>query len=291
MAKKQLCISVEGGGALGIGPLAFMCRLEQDLGKKLGDLTSAFAGTSTGSIIAAGLSEGYSAHDLYDLYKNNLKKIFTKYSWYKRLKPSCPTYDNSNLKSILKDKFKGKLGDWKKPTFIPVTYMNGESVEKVWDLGDKDTNKWFAVLTSCSAPTYFDVIVDDKGNSFCDGGMWANNCTDVLLAGQFKQGHKDIKILNFGTGLDTPNMDSGNKSLVGWAEYIISDWAARASKSPIYEAKAILGDKYVFNACPKYKKKLKMDDISDSNIQTVMKIWDDYYESVKNDILDFVKNR
>ena len=45
MAKKQLCISVEGGGALGIGPLAFMCRLEQDLGKKLGDLTSAFAGT------------------------------------------------------------------------------------------------------------------------------------------------------------------------------------------------------------------------------------------------------
>ena len=73
MAKKQLCISVEGGGALGIGPLAFMCRLEQDLGKKLGDLTSAFAGTSTGSIIAAGLSEGYSAHDLYDLYKNKFK--------------------------------------------------------------------------------------------------------------------------------------------------------------------------------------------------------------------------
>ena len=34
-----------------------------------------------------------------------------------------------------------------------------------------------------------------------------------------------------------------------------------------------------------------MDDISDSNIQTVMKIWDDYYESVKKDILDFVKNR
>lgn len=291
MAKKQLCISVEGGGALGIGPLAFMCRLEQDLGKKLGDLSTAFAGTSTGSIIAGGLSEGYSAHDLFELYKANLSKIFTKYSWYKRLKPSCPTYDNSNLKALLKKNFSGKVSDWKKPTFIPVTYMNGESVEKVWDLGDTDTNKWFAILTSCSAPTYFDVIVDDEGNSFCDGGMWANNCTDVLLAGQFKQNHKDIKILNFGTGLDTPNTDSGNKSLVGWAEYIISDWAARASKSPIYEAKAILGDKYVFNACPKYKKKLKMDDVSSSNLTTVINIWEDYYETVKKDVLDFIKNR
>jgi predicted acylesterase/phospholipase RssA len=169
--------------------------------------------------------------------------------------------------------------------------MNGDSVEKVWDLGDKDVDKWFAILTSCSAPTYFDVIVDDKGNSYCDGGMWSNCCTDVLLAGQFKQGHKDIKILDFGTGLDTPNTEKGNKTLLGWAEYIISDWAARASKSPIYEAKAILGEQYVFSACPKYKKKLKMDDVSDKNIELVVKIWQDYYESVKKYVLDFIKNR
>lgn len=290
MGKKQLCIAVQGGGALGIGPLAFMCRLEQDLGKKLCDLTVAFAGTSTGAIIAAGMAEGYSAHDLFDLYKNNIKKIFTKYPWYKRLQPTCPTYDNSTLKKILKEKFTGKIGSWKKPIFIPATHMNGESVEKVWDLGDKDTEKWFAVLTSTAAPTYFDVIVEN-GQSYCDGGMWANDCTDVLLAGQFKQGHKDIKILDFGTGLDTPNTEKGNKTLVGWAEYIISDWAARASKSPIYEAKAILGDKYAFCACPKYKKKLKMDDTSDKNIELVIQIWQDYYESVKNEVLDFVKNR
>lgn len=75
MAKKQLCISVEGGGALGIGPLAFMCRLEQDLGKKLCDYAVAFTGTSTGSIIAGGLDEGLSAHEIFDLYKNNLKRF------------------------------------------------------------------------------------------------------------------------------------------------------------------------------------------------------------------------
>jgi patatin-like phospholipase/acyl hydrolase len=118
----------------GIGPLQFLCRLEQDLGKKIPLVSAAYAGTSTGSIIAAGLNEGYSAHDLFDLYKTNLKKIFTKYSWYKRLDPKCPTYDNSNLKSLLKEKFTGKISEWQKPIYIPTTVMNGESVEKVWDL-------------------------------------------------------------------------------------------------------------------------------------------------------------
>ena len=114
MGKKQLCLSVEGGGALGIGPLAFMCRMEQDLGKKISDLTSAFAGTSTGAIIAACLAEGMSAHEVFDLYRSNLKKIFTKYSWYKRLQPKCPTYDNTNLKKLLRNNLKGKCSDWKR---------------------------------------------------------------------------------------------------------------------------------------------------------------------------------
>ena len=290
MGTKQLCIAISGGGALGIGPLAFMCRLEQDLGKKLCEMSVAFAGTSTGSIIAGGLDEGYSAHELFDLYRNNLKKIFTKYPWYKRAMPTCPTYDNSNLKEILKSKFTGKISKWTKPIFIPVTFMNGESVEKVWDLGDKEVDKWFAILTSCSAPTYFDVVEKD-GDSYCDGGLWANSNADVLLAGQFKQGHRDIKILNFGTGLDTPNTEKGNKTLAGWAKYMLSDWIARSSKSPIYETKSILGDRYVFDACPKYKKSLEMDDVSDKNIELVIKIWEDYYEAVKKEVLDFVKNR
>lgn len=287
MGTKQLCISVGGGGALGIGPLAFMCRLEQDFGNKLCNMSAAFAGTSTGSIIAACLAEGMSAHDIFELYKGNLKKIFTKYPWYKRALPTCPTYDHTNLKNLLKNKLTGKISRWTKPIFIPVTFMNGESVEKVWDLGDKDVDKWFAVLTSCAAPTYFDVI-EKNGKSYCDGGMWANSCTDVLLAGQFKQGHRDIKILNFNTGMETPNTEHGNQTLAGWAEYIFSDWIARSSKSPIYVAQSILGKDYVFDASPSYKKKLDMDDVSDKNINRVIDIWQKYYESVKNDLKKFM---
>lgn len=285
---KKLGISINGGGMLGCGPLQFMCRLESDLGKKLCNVSFAYAGTSTGSIIAAGLAEGKSAQELMDLYKGNLKKIFEKYSWYKRMQPKCPTYDNSNLKKILKREFGGCIGDWKKPIYIPTTHMNGESVEKVWDLGDPDIEKWFAVLTSCSAPTYFDVVVDGK-DSYCDGGMWANDPIMVLESGLKNSGYTDFKILQFNTGMDVPNTDSGNKTLVGWAEYIFDEWVARSGMSNYYECCANIGKENVFRASPSHSSKIEMDKVDDKTVQEVIEIWDEYYDSVRKELLKFIK--
>lgn len=77
---KKLVISVSGGGALGIGPLQFMKRLEADFGFKLGEKAEAFAGTSTGSIIAAGLCSRMTAAELYDIYIDGLPSIFKEKS-------------------------------------------------------------------------------------------------------------------------------------------------------------------------------------------------------------------
>lgn len=284
-----LAISVNGGGALGIGPLAFMERLEQDTGKKLGDIAVAFAGTSTGAIIAAGLNEGYSAHELYQLYRNNLKKIFTKYSWYKRLQPSCPTYDNSFLKSMLKEKFKGKIGDWTKPIFIPATHANGKSVEKVWDLGDKDMDKYLAVLSSTAAPTYFDGVKIGK-DFILDGGLWCNDPMAVLNAGLKKSAYAGkLRILAFNTGMETPNTLDSNQSLVGWASYIMDEWVARAGHSNLYEVRADIGDENVAYASPECEKKIKMDKTDSGTLDKVVKIWQDYYNKNRNYFKNFVK--
>ena len=287
--RPYLAISINGGGALGIGPLAFMERLESDVGKKLGDIAVAFAGTSTGSIIAAGLDEGYSAHELYKLYRDNLKKIFTKYSWYKRLQPSCPTYDNSFLKELLDKKFKGNVSDWKKPIFIPTTHTNGNSVEKVWDLGDTNVKKSFAILTSTAAPTYFDVVEKD-GNSYIDGGCWANSPIAVLNAGLKRSAYVgQLRILSFNTGMDTPNTLKGNQTLLGWASYFMSEWIARAGKSNDYEVIADLGAENVAIASPKHKSKIKMDRTDDDTLELVTKIWQDYYDANREYFKRFVK--
>jgi hypothetical protein len=286
---RHLVISVAGGGALGIGPLAFLCKVEQLLEKSVSDVAQAFAGTSTGAIIAAGLAEGYTAHDLYDLYRGNLKKIFKKYGIIQRLKPKCPTYDNTNLKKVLQENFPGKIGEWKKPVFIPTTHMNGASVEKVWDLGDKDVDKWFAVLTSTAAPTYFDCVYDDKKNCYIDGGMWSNSPVDVLNAGLIKSGWSNYKVLDLETGMDTPNNESGNKTLVGWAEYIFSDWVARSGKSGEYEVKSIIGEKNFMGIRPYVQSKPKMDDISDKTLDKVVELWEGYFYANKDAIKAWLK--
>lgn len=287
--RPYLAISINGGGALGIGPLAFMERLEQDVGKELGDISVAFAGTSTGAIIAGGLDEGYSAHDLYKLYRDNLKKIFTKYSWYKRLQPSCPTYDNSYLKELLEKKFRGYVGDWKKPIFIPTTHANGESVEKVFDLGDTKITKSQAILCSTAAPTYFDGVT--IGNDFyLDGGLWCNSSIAVLNAGLKRSAYAgQLRILSFNTGMDTPNTLNKNQTLVGWASYIMDEWVARAGKSNEYEVIADIGKENVAVASPKCDKKIKMDKTDDKTLDQIVKIWQDYYDANRDYFVKFVK--
>ena len=284
---KKLCISVCGGGIKGAWVAQFLSRLESDLGKSVAKQVKAVAGTSTGSIIAAALAEGLSATEIADLYIDRGSKIFTKYPAYKRILPKYPTYDNSNLKKILKEILKGKMSDFKIPVYIPTTFMNGDSVEKVWDNGDDSVDKWFAVLTSCSAPTYFDVVVDGK-NSYCDGGIWGNDPCMVLESGLKKEHPKfgAFKVLSFNTGGISKHDDSGNKTLVGWAEYFI-DNVGNAGDSNHFELCANIGSENVFRVNPKVGG--KMDDASKERIAKLVEIGNAAYEERKAELLEWLK--
>lgn len=289
--RPYLAISVNGGGALGIGPLAFMCRLEQDTGKKLGDLAVAFAGTSTGAIIAAGLDEGYSAHELFDLYKDNLPKIFTKYPWYKRMTAGCPTYDNSFLKKLLDEKFKGTMDQFKKPIFIPTVCANNKKKrEKIWDLGDKGVNKAFAILSSTAAPTYFDCVKKD-GEIFLDGGLSSNDPVATLNAGMKNSAYRDqLRILSFDTGMDTPHYTiDGNQTMAGWAVYFLKEWLASSGTCNRYEVNADIGKDNLAVASPTYSKKIDMDDTSSKTLNKVIDIWTDYYDRNRDYFKKFVQ--
>ena len=296
---KKLVISVCGGGALGIGPLKFMSLLEKDLGEKLAVVSEAFAGTSTGSIIASGLCEGMSAQELFDLYKDNLETIFKKKSG--ALPPIARSnyyrYDNAGLKKLLYKYFPGKMDKFEKPIYIPTTFMNGESVEKVWDRGDDWMDRAYAILSSCSAPTYFDTLTLD-GKVYCDGGMWANDPIMVLESGlkklcENKKKYRDlfsdgIKILTFNTGMITPNKAPAKKNALGWLEYIMDDWIARTGNSNYFEACANIGKENVCRVAPQVDKKYAMDDLT--LVDKVASIWEKEYKNVKKDVLKFVRS-
>ena len=289
----KLAISVSGGGALGIGPLQFMRRLEEDLGESLANLGAAFAGTSTGSIVAAGLCTGMTAAELYDLYRENLSAIFTKVSSAKILTNNYYRYDNSKLKKLLQRNFRYKMYEFKKPIYIPATFMNGDSVEKVWDRGDGMTDQWFAVLSSCSAPTYFDTVSrnkDGKKEIYCDGGMWANDPIMVLESGlnKVKEFKGNYKILSFSTGMIRPNNAPKDKSIIGWGKYVMDEWVARTGNSGYYEACANIGKENVCRVAPEVDSKYAMDDLS--LVGEVSDIWDKLYEHIGKDVVKFVKS-
>jgi hypothetical protein len=314
---KKLVLSVSGGGALGVGPLQFMKRLEKDLGTELYKVCEGYAGTSTGSIIVSGLSNEMTAEKLLDLYKKNLSNIFkerkikgtnvwplnkisvkdfTAHDIALVLQSNYYRYDNKGLKKLLEENFPYKMNKHKKPIFIPTTFMNGKSAEKVWDNGDKNVDQSFAVLTSCSAPTYFDVV-KDGGNEYCDGGLWANDPIMVLESGikkfskdaKYKETFADgFKILSFNTGMLCPNKAPKKKNIFGWLSYIMDDWVARTGNSNLFEARANIGAENVFRCEPTVTQNFDMDNLKE--VDKVIKIWDEYYDSVKKDVLKFVKS-
>ena len=287
-SKSVFGISVSGGGMLGIGPVHYMQRLEVMLGKKLSKLAYAFSGTSTGSIISAGLANGMSSLDIYDLYNKNLKKIFTEFSTIKKLtRKGCAKYDNSYLKSILKQYFKGKMSSAKKPIFIPTVIRNIPNQEKVFDIWDKDIDQWFAILASCSAPTYFD-SVELNGKWYSDGGLWLNNPVTALGAGVVKKcGLKpsQFRILSFDTGMTKSNSQyTGNTNTLNTAIEILDCWVAHSGQGQCFIASAYHDVKTL---SPTMKKEIKMDAVSKKD--DVVEIWDKYFEATGEQVAAWIE--
>ena len=284
--KRALTISVDGGGILGIGPLLFMTKIEQKTGKKISDLAVGFAGTSTGAIITALLAEGYSAHDIYELYKTKAKDIFDRYPWYKRIRPNLPKYNNEKYIKILKDKLKGNMSDFKKPIFIPSCRTDSINPEKIFDNGDTDIPKWFAVQASSAAPTYFSPAGEKK--NYIDGGLFFNNPTAVLQAGMMntEYGNK-IKILSFGTGMKNPSSSTtGDKNLIQWASYLVDDWMVKSGESSTYIAKKNIGSENIIRLAPITSKNFGLDAID--RMDEMEAIWEDYFEQTWDQVKNFI---
>jgi hypothetical protein len=73
---KRMILSVDGGGAKGYMTLHCMAKLEELTGRPAYEIFDFYTGTSTGSLIAAGLAVGLDAQDLIDIYKNKIPEVF-----------------------------------------------------------------------------------------------------------------------------------------------------------------------------------------------------------------------
>lgn len=205
-------MAIDGGGIRGVVPAHILkclfSRLEVDIKNRF----DMFAGTSTGSIIAAGIVCDVPVTKMVDLYKELGNSIFKKRESLlpDKIKPGFRSlYHNDGLKDALKEIFKDiKLGDISKPLLLPSTDI-GNGIVHVFKSSyskkftrDKDVFVRDAVLASCSAPIYFNPVYTSD-YALADGGLWANNpslCAFIDAQKRLDVPLDKIKIFSIGTG-------------------------------------------------------------------------------------------
>lgn len=192
-----------------------------------------FAGTSTGSIIAAGLATGISAMQLSNFYAAHGDAIFKPRlrSRFDLLKILTSRYSSSPLRSRLEQEFGTMtLGHVPVPLILPSVDIGNGCVHvfksKYADgfVRDPDVLVADAVLASCSAPTYFDPHIVAGKYQLADGGLWANNPSLVAVIDamyRLRIPLDAIRVLSVGTGKSKAFYP---RRTTPWNEWFVRSW-------------------------------------------------------------------
>jgi patatin-like phospholipase/acyl hydrolase len=277
-------LSIDGGGIRGVYPAHILRCIEERIQINLFDTFDMISGTSTGSIIAAGIATGISASDILEMYIDHGSNIFRSKRFFlplknirKMIQPMFSSiYNVEYLKKTLTDVFGDiRMGDIKKPLLIPATDIGNGSVH-VFKSGYSDdftrdvrVMVKDAVLASCSAPTYFD---PHRINDYliADGGLWANNPTLVAVIDAIKRlliAQENIKIFSIGTGnsksIYGTNVSRNWGLINGWRhKEFISFILSLQSQSALNYVNLLFKPKQIMRIDFETDNPLPMDDIS-----------------------------
>lgn len=272
-------LSIDGGGIRGIYPAYILQCIRERLDVNLYDYFDMIAGTSTGSIIAAGIACQKQPSEIVSLYQKHGADIFgqkIKSFWPSMFKQGVHSkYENKNLKKILHNEFGNtKLGDISKPLLIPATDIGHGGVHVFKSsysesfTRDKHIEVKQAVLASCSAPAFFDPTKVEN-YLLADGGVWANNpALAAVIDAQYRLGIdiKDIRILSLGTGHSRIAYGTAEKKewglLTGWKnlEFISFLLSLQAQSTQNY-LQLMLGQDQLIRLDFESDNPLPMDDV------------------------------
>ncbi len=252
-ANQKRLLSLDGGGILGLISLMKLKKIEDELKAKspdpdafrLCDFFDYFAGTSTGAIIAAGLTVGKSVDELITLYEGAGKSMFVHPWVWNRLRHRYKA-------GPLKRKLRQELGD---KTIAELKASNGlkselliitrnATTESAWAVStnphakyfnaDKSIKLWQLVRASTAAPFYFPrekirVLTEngsEKAFLFEDGGVTAYNNPSFLLYRMATEpahrlawptGEEQLMLVSVGTGQATNvNLQISERGSTPW---------------------------------------------------------------------------
>jgi patatin-like phospholipase/acyl hydrolase len=218
-------LALDGGGIRGLFAASCLAHLEQHTGKRLADYFDLIVGTSTGAIIALGLSAGMTAHEVLCFYQEQGPRIFNGgRGWVGQL--FRPKYDNHRLTEALKNIFGDQaMNDLKVPVCVasyelvqgvPRVFKDDHHPELHWGGG---LTVWKVAAASSAAPLVFPAFQVQTQDSHIDGGIWANNPVMIGVTEAvryFDRQISDVLALSIGTGTQAFRLERRRSAALGW---------------------------------------------------------------------------
>lgn len=262
-------LSIDGGGIRGVIPAVLLKEIEEKTRKPISGLFDLVVGTSTGGILAAGLTvptsgkrPKFSAKDMLELYTERGKDIFQRSFWRGVTSIgglSDEQYDHEPLERILKQRLgNAALTDCLTPVVItsydierrqPYFFKTTRARQSV------DRNHYLrdVARATSAAPTYFE---PELVRSFAkrptrrvliDGGVFVNNPSLCAFSEAISEGKKsqEIIVVSLGTGItnrEIPFEDAKDWGALGWVRPIISVMMDGVSDAADYHMRQLLPD-------------------------------------------------
>ncbi|HEY9750909.1 MAG TPA: CBASS cGAMP-activated phospholipase [Allocoleopsis sp.] len=303
MSRLIKVLAIDGGGIRGIIPAMLLAEIEKRTGRAIAELFDVIAGTSTGGILALGLTKpntsgqpAYAAANLVQLYEAEGQRIFPQSSWIKLRSLLNQKYPAIGIETVLKQYFgDAMLSQALRTVLIPsydteLRHPYFFKSRKARADGDRDFPMATVARATAAAPTYFEPLQakSKQGlvpSTFIDGGVFANNpamCAYVEARKNYPEAH-DFLVVSLGTGELTTSLNYAqikNWGLLEWARPIFNIVSDGVSDTVDYQLQELLDDGsqryYRFqaslNALGKRDRGNHMDDASPTNIAFLKQI-------------------
>ncbi|MEG4813683.1 patatin-like phospholipase family protein [Microcoleus sp. K5-D4] len=211
---KRRILSIDGGGIRGIIPAIVLNYIEERTGKRIATMFDFIAGTSTGGILALGLTRKnsdssinnepeYTAAELVNFYRKYGQKIFNEYVPLDLDDFVQPKHNPKGRQEVLKDLLgEAKLEDALREIFIPsydielrapIFFTSNPDAEEIENFYSRKVctgfKMWEAAMATSAAPTFFPPYqlatthhhTDDGYYALVDGGVFANNPSSLAM--------------------------------------------------------------------------------------------------------------
>ena len=293
--RKNVAIAIDGGGIRGVIVTRALSLLEEHLGKTAPELFRLAAGTSTGSILSAGIGSGLTAAKMHDLYLSLGETIFKKtwrtFFWpLTRFRyPHEPLIEA--LHNVIGDKKMGDFWDTNPPTDVVITTFdmiaNKTCFVKPWKPDYKNWPVIQAMLASSSVPTYFPVV----NGRYVDGGVgsYANPCYLAAYEAQFclKWDPRETTLISLGTGRDPKAVKAGQPGRFlawEWLTPTLDAFLASADDQQVHLVETFFKDLDFRRFQVDLKKAIPMDD--PRQIPELIQYGEKMWKMILNDQVD-----